>query len=83
MLNPCPACGYRAVDNDRDEEAAGNCPSCGFMPEPGPESKASAAEWRRRWVERGMPWTSMAVPQPRDWDPTQHLKDPTRDDNER
>jgi ribosomal protein L37E len=67
MAQDCPACGYKHSKNEHDE----SCPSCGF----GPHVDESAAEWAQRWKDRGMPWSSMMVPQPRAWDPTSESPD--------
>lgn len=72
MRNDCPACGYPADEDAR--QPASECPCCGFASETADESSPSPAEWRRHWIECGMPWTSMAVPQPRQWDPAKQLR---------
>jgi hypothetical protein len=73
MPKSCPACSYEAND---DAQARIACPCCGFEPASG----GDAAEWRRHWKACGMPWSSMMVPQPQNWDPTRQLDDPTKDE---
>lgn len=76
MPDLCPACGYDASGDDLQTHEG--CPCCGYEPRLDEDFQRSAAQWRRRWVENGMPWTSMAVPQPREWDPTRQLDDTER-----
>jgi hypothetical protein len=30
--------------------------------------------WREKWVDEGMPWSSVGRPRPDDWDPAAQLK---------
>lgn len=76
----CPVCGYPDLEESpRSEKTGGGsyeiCPSCGFQfgVSDGDEG-FSYEEWRRRWVERGLPWDSAGIrPVPSGWDPARQL----------
>ena len=81
----CPVCGYPDLDeNPRGESTGGSyerCPSCGIQfgydDEAGGNLDARAEiyeKWRHQWIERGMRWHSVGIPQPRYWNPQEQLR---------
>lgn len=77
----CPVCGYPDLDEPPRSERTGAgsyeiCPSCGFeFGVTDDDQGLSYGEWRRRWVERGMPWDSESIrPAPKNWRPAQQLR---------
>lgn len=74
----CPVCGFPYLHEppydptDVPESPSYEiCPSCGF--EFGhSEGICSIAEWRTRWLDKGMPWSS-STRRPDDWDPLAQL----------
>jgi hypothetical protein len=79
MMHTCPVCGYPALaEPPRSRSGGGSyeiCPSCGFEFGVTDDDRGfSYAEWRQRWVESGMPWSSEGIePHPTDWDPGAQL----------
>lgn len=80
-VTKCPVCGFdlgfRAWDGDSPSDEI--CPSCGMQfgyydstPDGAQGRAAIYAEWRRRWVEEGMPWNG-ASPPPTGWSPAEQL----------
>lgn len=76
----CPVCGYSGLDEPAYSPKTGLgsyqiCPSCGY--EYGvtdEDSGISHDEWRKRWVEAGMPWRDEGVSEPPpNWDPRAQL----------
>jgi hypothetical protein len=77
----CPVCGYPDLYEPVRSNAGGGsneiCRSCGF--EFGYTDDAlhfSYEQWRKRWIEQGMPWSSVK-PQPEGWDPRKQLQNLT------
>jgi|SRR5215472_15062720 len=66
----CPVCGFLLKYPPTDFNI---CPSCGV--EFGADDvDHSIYELQRMWIDRGMPWSSPAVPQPADFRPLAQLK---------
>ena len=79
----CPVCGYNlgfaAWAYDSPSDAI--CPSCGIQF--GYDDAAGGNmnnrkniynNWRKEWVNQGMPWSSAGVKRPHNWDPIRQLK---------
>jgi hypothetical protein len=78
----CPVCGFtRLTEEPRSPRTgAGSyeiCPSCGFQFGVTDDDLGfTYEEWRRQWIERGMPWDSEGIePEPDGWNPAQQLRD--------
>lgn len=77
----CPVCGYAGLSEPpRSDNGGGSyeiCWSCGFeFGVTDDDLGYSYGQWRRKWVERGMPWDSAALrPATRGWDPERQLDD--------
>ena len=74
----CPVCGFRGLmEPPRTTEGGGSyeiCRACGFQFGVDDEDRGfTYGSWRKRWIERGMPWSS-ASPPPSEWNPTAALK---------
>ena len=75
----CPACGYGGLHEPPRLPSGGGsyeiCWSCGFEYGVTDDDEGfSYAEWRARWVAKGMPWDSERLhPRPVDWDPKAQL----------
>ena len=75
----CPVCGYPDLSEEpRTAETGGSyeiCWSCGFEFGVTDDDKGfTYSEWRERWIEAGMPWTSAPYrPAPKGWDPRRQL----------
>ena len=80
----CPACGFR-LDRPAWDDVSGPseeiCPSCGIQF--GYDDAAGGdlhlrrqvyGSWREEWIARGMPWTSVGTPAPKDWNPEEQLR---------
>ena len=78
-MHTCPVCGYPALaEPPRSRSGGGSyeiCPSCGFEFGVTDDDRGySYVDWRRRWVDSGMPWASEGIePPPADWDPSAQL----------
>ncbi len=77
----CPVCGYPGHEEPPRSPRTGGgsyeiCPSCGFQFGVTDDDKGiSYEEWRSRWIEQGMPWSSAGIESPPpDWDPREQLK---------
>jgi hypothetical protein len=75
-LRECAACGIRGLQKP-PYDAAGQpsyetCPCCSFEPGVTDEIEYDVAEWRRRWVGKGMPFRH--PPPPDDWDPVAQMR---------
>ena len=75
----CPVCGFpnlteppHYADGGASDEI---CPSCGFQFGYDDDDQGiTFEEWRRSWIERGMPWTSRGIARPVDWDAKAQLR---------
>jgi hypothetical protein len=77
--NTCPVCGYpELTEPPRTEEGGGSyeiCYSCGFeFGVTDSDLGYTDERWRRDWISRGMPWSSVSRPQPDGWNPEQQLR---------
>ena len=75
MTYMCPVCGYPGLQEPPRGEATGGsyeiCPSCGFQFGVSDDDLGiSDGQWRQDWIAAGMPWRSIGVDQPPDWNPT-------------
>ena len=78
----CPVCGYalgfEAWKGDLPSDEI--CPCCGiqfgyFDSAPTANERAHEHdEWRKRWIALGMPWSSVAIKPPTNWNPEQQLR---------
>jgi len=74
----CPVCGFAGLsDIPRTIEGGGSyeiCPSCGFQFGVSDEdSGISYADWRAKWIRRGMRGSGVGMKPPKDWDPVKQL----------
>ncbi len=76
----CPVCGYPGLEEPPRSERTGAgsyeiCPSCGFQFGVTDDDEGhSYDEWRRRWIQRGMPWDSEPLrAAPEAWDPAEQV----------
>lgn len=74
----CPVCGYPSLFEPPRSRSGGAsyeiCPSCGFQFGVSDDDEDFTYEgWRGRWVAGGMPWSSVSIPRPPDWDPAAQL----------
>ncbi|MBO0684969.1 MAG: hypothetical protein J2P45_17600 [Candidatus Dormibacteraeota bacterium] len=80
----CPVCGWPKLDEPaRTAESGASyeiCPSCGFQFGFSDEALGRTYEdWRREWVEAGMPWHSRGIRRPWGWNPKAQLDALLRD----
>ncbi len=76
----CPVCGFIGLDDAAYDPLTklGSyeiCPSCGYQYGVTDDDRGiSHEEWRRTWIEAGMPWRDAPVsaPPPK-WDPHAQL----------
>jgi hypothetical protein len=78
-MHTCTACGWsRLRETPRTPSTGGSyeiCPSCGFQPGVTDDDEGiTPALHRAAWVKKGMPWSSVAAPAPKNWNPAQQLK---------
>lgn len=77
----CPVCGYPGLDDPPRSSSGGAsyeiCPSCGFEFGVSDDDLGfTYEEWRKRWIDSGMPWDSADIePSPDGWDPAKQLQD--------
>jgi hypothetical protein len=81
--NYCPVCGYDLgfpawTDLSPSDEI---CPSCGiqfgYEDAAGGDIKRRSLiyqQWRIQWIQKGMPWNSLGIEPPNNWDPKEQLK---------
>jgi hypothetical protein len=81
----CPVCGYELEFTPWCDDSASHeyCPACGIqfgfhdVPE-GAGLRGTREEiwtfWRKRWMDRGMLWSSVGERPPEGWNPSEHLK---------
>jgi hypothetical protein len=79
----CPVCGYpNLTELPRSHDSGGSyeiCPSCGFEFGVSDDDLGYTFQrWRQEWVQRGMPWSSIGIPPPPDWDPVTQLRSAAR-----
>jgi len=85
MTYICPVCGYPGLyEEPRTETTGGSdeiCPSCGIQFGFDDEAGGDPArrhevycEWRQSWIASGMPWRSIGIQQPANWDPTAQVR---------
>jgi hypothetical protein len=65
-------------DIPRTNEGGGSyeiCPSCGFQFGVSDENDGiSYDEWRKNWIKLGMPWSSIGIKPPPNWDPKDQIR---------
>lgn len=76
----CPVCGYPALTEPPRNESGGSyeiCYSCGFEFGVTDDDLGFSYEaWRKRWIDRGMPWDGEGIDEPpAGWDPARQLAD--------
>ncbi len=74
----CPVCGYPGLEEPPRSPAGGGsyeiCPSCGFQFGVDDDDKGiSHDEWRARWQEKGLKWSSRGIAAPEGWNPKTQL----------
>ena len=73
----CPVCAYPDLDDPPRQAGSPSdeiCPSCGFQfGYTDDDSGYTYAEWRRKWVAEGMPWSEIGIEEPPGWDPGSQL----------
>lgn len=74
----CPVCGYPDLDEPPRSASGGGsyeiCPSCGFQFGVDDDDKGiSHEEWRARWKEKGLPWSSRGIAMPKGWSASTQL----------
>jgi hypothetical protein len=80
MKHTCPVCGYPSLEEPPRSPVTGGgsyeiCPSCGFEFGVTDDDQGYSYEsWRAKWIEGGMPWSSVGQPPPVDWDPGDQLR---------
>ncbi len=79
----CPVCGYNLDFMPWKGISASDeiCPCCGIQygyddAAGGDVSKRNSIykEWQNHWIKEGMPWKSMGIDPPENWDPVKQLK---------
>ena len=75
----CLVCGFPSLtEPPRATNGGGSyeiCPSCGFQFGFDDDDRGiNFEEWRRDWIEHGMPWWSRGIPRPTDWNPEAQLQ---------
>ena len=82
----CPVCGYPELTEPpryRGSASFEMCPCCYFQFGYSDDARGFTYEqWRKQWVERGMPWCSKRVGEvaPEGWDPVRQLENIERGD---
>ncbi len=83
MVNLCPVCGYE-LDRPAWNGLSPSdeiCPSCGIQY--GYDDAAGGDlqlrrqvynTWRKDWIARGMPWSSVGQQPPEGWNPREQLR---------
>ena len=79
----CPVCGYELGFDPWNDASSSDeiCPSCGiqFGYDDAAGGSMIAREgvyrgWRRSWVERGCPWSSIGLSPPVGWNPREQMR---------
>lgn len=79
----CPVCGFDLGFKPWDGESASDeiCPSCGIQfgyddaaGSDHEQRKRIHDAWREKWIAKGMPWSSVGMPSPPDWNPEEKLR---------
>lgn len=70
----CLVCDYPYLSEPPRSEFGGGsfeiCPACGFQFGVNDDDEGiEYDQWRKRWEEAGMPWSSFTIPRPHDWQP--------------
>ena len=78
MKHLCPVCGFPNLTEPPRAKNGGAsfeiCPSCGFQfGVSDDDKKISHAQWRTKWRQAGMKWSSQQ-PAPKGWDAAAQLK---------
>ena len=68
----CPVCGFSKLKEPPRSASGGPsyeiCPACGFQfGVSDDDDEINYQQWRADWVDSGMEWTSLGIPQPRGW----------------
>ena len=79
MNNICPVCGYpELVDPAYDQDGGGSleiCPSCGYQfGYTDDDRHITHAQWRGKWIEKGMKWDKGRSTPPLNWNPKKQLE---------
>jgi hypothetical protein len=80
LMFTCPVCGFPGLkERPRSLRTGGGsyeiCPSCGFQfGVSDDDNDYTPEQWRRMWIDRGMPWSSQGIKKPDDWDPIAQLQ---------
>ena len=79
MAYTCPACGFpNLAEIPRTDECGGSyeiCPSCGFQFGVSDDDRGiTYDEWRKTWIKQGMPWNSIGIKPPPNWNPQEQLR---------
>jgi hypothetical protein len=72
-------CGYQHLNEPAHSPSGGGsyeiCPSCGFQfGITDDDSGITYEQWRKQWISESMPWNSIGIKPPQDWDPVVQLK---------
>jgi hypothetical protein len=81
--NFCPVCGYILSFAPWEDTSSSDeiCPCCGIQF--GYDDAAGGdinkrhliyKEWRKCWIEEGMPWKGKGIPQSSNWNPFEQLR---------
>jgi rRNA maturation protein Nop10 len=82
----CPVCGYKLdfIPWEHFSPSDEICPSCGiqfgyddFAGGNMKQRHLIYKEWRKKWIQAGMPWYSQGFLPPEKWDPLQQLSNIT------
>ena len=77
-MHTCTACGWPRLKEAPHAHGGGSyeiCPSCGFQPGVTDDDEGiTPAAHRAAWLRQGMPWTSVARPAPKGWQPAEQVK---------
>ena len=78
-MHSCPACRYPSLTEAPRSQTGGAsyeiCPSCGFQSGVDDDDRQiTPAQWRKKWIQGGMKWTSKSITAPSGWNPAAQLK---------